>query len=134
MKIVINTCHGGFSLSPKAIEMLAKKQNKECYFFNRKYENGKTEYTEVEGYPTSFFWSAFSIKNPTDGTEYKYCLDIRPKDRTDSLLIQVVEELREESSGAFAKLKIVEVPDDVQWHIAEYDGWEWVAENHRKWE
>jgi len=26
------------------------------------------------------------------------------------------------------------VPDDVKWHIAEFDGWEWVAEDHRTWE
>lgn len=134
MKVVINAEHGGFSLSPKAIELIAKKQNKECYFFNRNYDNGKTEYTPVEGYPTSVFWCAFSINNPTDDTDEKYYLDVRPESRTDPLLIEVVEQLGDEANGTYAKLKIVEVPDDVKWHIAEYDGLEWVAENHRTWE
>jgi len=30
-------------------------------------------------------------------------------------------------------LKIVEVPDDANWYIAEYDGLEHVAERHRTW-
>ena len=30
-------------------------------------------------------------------------------------------------------LKIIEIPDDVDWIIEEYDGNEWVAEKHRTW-
>lgn len=39
----------------------------------------------------------------------------------------------DKASGGFASLKIVEIPDDVEWEICEYDGLEWVAEKHRKW-
>jgi hypothetical protein len=37
------------------------------------------------------------------------------------------------ANGAHANLKIVEIPGDVSWHIGEYDGNEWVAEDHRSW-
>jgi len=30
-------------------------------------------------------------------------------------------------------LKIVDIPDGVEWEIEEYDGMEWVAEKHRTW-
>jgi len=40
----------------------------------------------------------------------------------------------DEVDTRYSKLKIVEIPDDVKWHIGEYDGIEWVAENHRTWE
>ena len=53
--------------------------------------------------------------------------------RTDSLLVEVVEELGERASGEYAKLKVVELPEDVQWSIREHDGNEWIAENHRTW-
>ena len=53
--------------------------------------------------------------------------------RTDSLLVEVVEELGERASGEYAKLKVVELPEDVQWSIRERDGNEWIAENHRTW-
>jgi hypothetical protein len=53
--------------------------------------------------------------------------------RDDPYLVQVVRELGDLASGCHAKLKIVEIPGDVSWHIAEYDGSEWVAEDHRTW-
>lgn len=50
-------------------------------------------------------------------------------------LIKVVEELGSYvASGSFASLKIVEIPDGVEWQIEEYDGVEWVAEKHRTWD
>ena len=53
--------------------------------------------------------------------------------RTDSLLVEVVEELGERAFGECARLKVVEIPEDVQWSIRERDGNEWIAENHRTW-
>lgn len=53
--------------------------------------------------------------------------------RDDPVLISILEELGEDSWGGHAKLKIVEIPDDVDWVIEEYDGIEWVAEAHRIW-
>lgn len=54
-------------------------------------------------------------------------------DRTDPILIQVVEALGAEADGRFAKLRIIEIPDDIEWEITEYDGSESVEEVHRKW-
>ena len=33
----------------------------------------------------------------------------------------------------FAELKIVDIPDGVNWEVEEYDGNEWIAETHRRW-
>ena len=52
-------------------------------------------------------------------------------ERTDEHLIEVVEQLGEKANGRFACLVIVNIPDDMPWHISEYDGVEHVAENHR---
>jgi hypothetical protein len=49
-------------------------------------------------------------------------------------LVQVVQQLGESANSRYSDLKIVTIPDDVEWHIAEYDGWEHVAEDHRTWE
>jgi hypothetical protein len=38
------------------------------------------------------------------------------------------------ANGSFSRLKIVEIPDGVEWTIQEFDGNEWVAEKHRTWE
>lgn len=53
--------------------------------------------------------------------------------RSDENLIAVIEELEYESWGKFSELKIIEIPDDIEWELAEYDGCEWIAEKHRKW-
>jgi hypothetical protein len=38
-----------------------------------------------------------------------------------------------QSWGAYSQLKVVEIPDGVEWEIAEYDGSEHIAEKHRTW-
>lgn len=53
--------------------------------------------------------------------------------RDDTALVQTVEELGALANGSFARLKIVEIPNDVNWYVEEYDGLEWVAERHRTW-
>ena len=53
--------------------------------------------------------------------------------RSDSKLIKVVEELGEKANGYCADLKVVEIPDDVEWVIEDYDGIESIHEKHRVW-
>jgi len=53
--------------------------------------------------------------------------------RDDVHLIQTIQELGEQAGGRCSSHKIVEIPDDVEWEIQEYDGAEWVAEKHRTW-
>lgn len=142
MKIAINGCHGGFSLSPEALVYIANKQGEPIYFFRWVYDEKR--YVPISTNEAEAYWldaKIFKIPNPNEvdiNDLYKYTWCNRPKsnnlDRTDPLLIEAIEVLKERANGAFACLKIVEVPDDVKWHIAEYDGWEWVAEDHRKWE
>lgn len=63
----------------------------------------------------------------------KHCIDSSPE-RTDVTLIKTVEELGSEAaSGSCAKLKVIEIPDGIQWEIEEYDGFESVHEKHASW-
>ena len=54
--------------------------------------------------------------------------------RDDPYLVQVVNQLGKEANGAYADLRIVEIPADVDWTVEEYDGKEWIAEKHRTWQ
>jgi hypothetical protein len=45
----------------------------------------------------------------------------------------VVEELRGEANGHCAELKVVTIPDDVEWIVLKKDGSEQVSEQHRTW-
>lgn len=48
-------------------------------------------------------------------------------------LVQVVEELGEKANDSCSNLVVVEVPDDVNWVLEEYDGYETIEEVHRSW-
>ena len=65
-------------------------------------------------------------------TEGSYFSD-RDVERDDSDLVAVVESLGDAANGRFAQLAVVEIPDDVEWTVQEYDGTEWIAETHRTW-
>lgn len=54
--------------------------------------------------------------------------------RDDPVLVELVEKLGDKAGHQYANLKVVDIPDDVDWYIEEYDGLEWVAEKHRTWE
>ena len=54
-------------------------------------------------------------------------------DRTNPDLVRCVETLGERASASGSRLVVVEVPDDVQWYIRDYDGDEQVEEVHRIW-
>ena len=53
--------------------------------------------------------------------------------REDPVLIQIVKELEEKANYSYSKLKIVDIPENVEYIIQEYDGVEWIAEKHRTW-
>lgn len=120
MKVVINVCYGGFGLSDQAFEMLMDRQG-----------------IEWEKVPTANgFGSSFDYYEKGHAKDDNYYLWYRDfvVERSNEHLIQVVEELGEKANGRFSELKIVEIPDDIEWYVSEYDGREWVAEKHRTWE
>jgi hypothetical protein len=54
--------------------------------------------------------------------------------RDNPTLVKIVEKLGEAAGdGPGTNLKVVEVPDGVDWYIQENDGMERVAERHRFW-
>ena len=139
MKVIINKCHGGFSLSHEAV----------MRYFEIK---GITVYPEH--HKTWGFWTYWTVK-PEDRMESKegeafYSMSMedrlyynqkqaeqtfweRSVSRDDPAMVQAVEELGAKANGPHAELEIVEIPDSVDYTIEEYDGLEHVAEAHRTW-
>jgi hypothetical protein len=118
MKIVINRCWGGFGLSEAAWEMI----------FDRKgIEWEKTPKEHKWGYAT--YRDKNTGKEIDGSADYQYSFHLR----NDPLLVEVVETLGEAANSDVAELKVVEIPDDVDWVIADYDGMEHIAEKHRTW-
>ncbi len=118
-KIVINDCYGGFGLSLQARKLYLDLEGTEYEMKRPTNYKGDLEERE-EVFVDGKFLGPYSTKFG----------DI---DRSDPILVDVVEELGHHASHDLASLIIVEIPDDVDWCIKEYDGIEWVAEKHRTW-
>jgi len=54
-------------------------------------------------------------------------------DRTNPKLVQVVEELGKAANGRGANLKVVQIPDGIEYDLENYDGFETAHEKHRSW-
>lgn len=54
--------------------------------------------------------------------------------RSDQRLIAAIEKIGEDrASGKMAKVRIVDIPDGIEWELDEYDGIESIHEVHRSW-
>lgn len=133
MKIAINKCYGGFGLSEAAYERLIElgvpvrayikeKPNKKGLYVPNTKNKGEVIFDN-------------ELVPPSERIGYcgRYWETWTRSDRTNPLVIQVIEELGDKASGPHAKLRVVEIPDDVDYEIDEYDGIEHIAERHATW-
>lgn len=105
MKIVINKCYGGPSLSEEAVKELKSRGIEWALEFY----NDKNVYEE---------WNWYYLPG-----DY----------RTDPTLIELIESNSKKYSGQCSELKVVEIPDDIEYTIENYDGIEHIAEKHNIW-
>ncbi|MCC2643263.1 MAG: hypothetical protein K0S45_3676 [Nitrospira sp.] len=112
-QIVINTSYDRFCVSHKAFLRLRELGQPDAL---RETDHG------------AYWPAAASPQEPS----LNRCGILIPRD--DHRLVQVVEELRREANGHCAELKVVTIPDDVEWVILKKtDGAEHVSEQHRTW-
>jgi hypothetical protein len=109
MKIVINKSFGGFGLSKKAVEYMANLGSSQA----------RAELESMEDNSDCYY-----------GYSEKYNFEYS---RTDPALIKAVEVLKEEANSRFSNLKIIEIPEGVNWEIIDHDGLETIHEKHRIW-
>lgn len=133
MKVVINKCYGGYGLSKEAFELYAKKKNIKLYPRQSKYDGfGIVSYLTIPYEEwIKIHEECEKKRNYTESNKYHF--GDSTIERNDPILVEVVEELGEKANGAFAKLHIVEIPDDINYEIEDYDGMEHIAEAHRTW-
>jgi hypothetical protein len=140
-KIVINSTHSGFGLSPEATLELYKlgcrgiQAKRVEDVFPEKGDGSALDFDEQ-----IYRWRAYlSSREPLDpfqtyfSSDEKFVLVYPTIDRDDPDLVAVVERLGNKANGPLSTLEIVEIPVDVVWQVEECDGLEHVAEAHRTW-
>jgi hypothetical protein len=120
MKVVINSRFGGFGLSEEAVRRYHSLKGNSVEVREGNALTG-VEYWVIQG----------SDAVDSDGFAEWFC--DRDIDRADPVLVQVVQELGDRANGRHAQLKIVDVPEGVEWELHEIEGDEWIAEVHRIW-
>ncbi len=117
MKVVINKCWGDFGLSQEAYKKL------------NEYGIPIVDYPSTNAGERVIYRGGELAGSTTE--LWNMWLD---DDRTNPLLVKVVEELGDAANNEpYSKLKVVEIPDDVDYYIDENDGMESIHEEHRIW-
>ena len=146
MKVVINKCYGGFSLSEAAYEKLIEwgvpvrkyvpeERGDDGRYIHPPENEGEIIFDRELTPPgednfNDKMYHAFKGRGALFG---RYWDTWTAKRRDHPLVVRVVEELGEAASGFVSNLQVVEIPDGVEYIVQEYDGQEWVAEAHRSW-
>ena len=140
MKVVINTCFGGFGLSHEAtlryfeikgIEVYPEQGNAIWKFWTYWIVKPEDRIESKEG--EAFYAMSIEDRRAYNQAHSEQTVYPREIERHDPVLVQVVEEMGDAADGDHAELAVVEIPDDVEYIIEEYDGLEHVAEAHRTW-
>jgi pyridoxal/pyridoxine/pyridoxamine kinase len=105
-KIVYNSCYGGFSLSKTAILRYAELKGITLY------QRVDDRFKGLGDHFSSWYLDEAYTKHWSD----------RDINRTDPVLVKVVEELGTAANGRFAELCIADVPVGTRYRIDEYDG------------
>lgn len=144
-KVVINKQFGGFGLSDEAYEKLIewgvpvkkyteqeRDPNTKLYLPQLANEGEVIFDRELTPLGENDFNDLYWQHKP-NSIMGRYWETWISENREHHLLVRVVEELGEKANGICATLKVIEIPDDVEYTIEEYDGNEHVAEVHRTW-
>jgi hypothetical protein len=142
MKVVINSCYGGFSLTKEGMERYCEIKNIPVWIEDDTKFKSMGLYTvwttppeqRLESKENEAFYTMSMEERKAYNKQYsEQTIYFRDIPRNDPALVQLVEENAELYSGRCAELRIVEIPDGVDYEIEEYDGKEWVSEVHRTW-
>ena len=131
MKVVVNRCFGGFGLSAKAMKRLIEEGSPGIKVMLLKEYGGEDDlrgdwYEDAgDGFVVGFSPDVLC----KDGKVYHW----NDENRTDPVLLRVIEELGPEANNSYSDLEIVDIPDGTEYTIENYDGQESIHKAHRSW-
>ena len=149
MEVILNKCYGGFGVSEKCYDLYAEKLGKKVF---RYIDDGIQSYdcafplwpkkkVTLEEACNSFhvdhffkdFGDKFESYNGHPCWDDDCYIYLSREHRENSVLIECIKELGEDANGLYAELKVVEIPDNMEYEIDEYDGIETLHQAVPKW-
>lgn len=146
-KIAINICFGSFDLSPKSLLWLYNNGCNDIVLpvnlkiFLRTTSKIQAEddiKKEIEKWKECKNNNFENINDCMVFTEdYQHYLSpihfVKYENREDPLLIRCIESLKEEVDTPMSQVRIIEIPEGVDYQIANNDGYEYIREKSREW-
>jgi len=134
-EIVINNQFGCFGLSYKGVMHYTSLKGFKVYAYKQNYNPHVLIEVSEKDAKSSLFIEYYKTPQVSgskhNNDDYFSDHDIL---RNDPDLIQTIKDIgSKKASGQCSTLKIIEIPDDTNWVIEEYDGNEWIAEKHQTW-
>lgn len=115
-RIAINRSIGGFGISTKAFLWLIEHGSEAARSDWELMAESRAETQKIYG------------------DDWRPDWHVSPLEPNDPLLLQCLDELGQAAWGEGREIKIVEIPDGVEWDIGESEeGYQWVYEKHRIW-
>lgn len=133
-KVVINCCYGGFGLSDAAVRRYAELKGITLYPEPMMPGDSMLRYWTVPAnernvLEDSAFYAASMDERRASNRRYgEITLSPHDIERTDPILVQVVEELGEKANGPHSLLDVVDLAPGTHYRITEYDGLEDIQE------
>lgn len=146
-KVILNKCYGYFSVSGVGYAKYCEKIGKPCFMYKMSFDQDldKVTYTKKNIYEDRVgIFDIFLTKYIGDVTTRPNSLihdkdiqdaiiDLDSDHREDPILIEVVEELGEDANDWCSQLKVVEIPDDLDYVIDNNDGIETLHQRVQTW-
>lgn len=143
-RVVINKCYGGFGLSDEALIHYLTLQGIQVWPEPSKRFGsilGDTLWLvppgpdRIEDDLPAEKWHEMTMaeRQAHNQKHSEQIFNDRDIARDDPYLVKTVLDLGERANGRHAELHVVEIPEEVDYIIDEYDGMEHVAERHRTW-
>ena len=140
MDLVINEVGSLFNLSIYGKKKLAERKKLDIFFYEEGQDSkGHLEYKRLDIIPEENY--EYLMLTRDLGLTVRDFPDVKglfffPNDisRDDGDLISLLREHGSRMmSGPLSQLKVVTIPDGVDWILCSNDGVEWIAERHRTW-
>lgn len=133
MKIAINTSKGAFNLSHTALMEYSKRKGFELYPFIAEATIDGRVCVPYSGQKYSWVYYSLSPIEKNDKF-FPKVFDISTIKRNDKDLIDIISELGErQSSCGDSTIKVIDVPDNLDFVVESCNGEEWVSEKHKIW-
>ena len=140
MEIVINRCFGGYGLSAECIVDVLKRKGRQGYIYEQtkyKYADGINQYKKITKDTKKSMSAVVSDVDCGSVVEDVWksgnIIISDSFERTDKDLIDSIKNLGDKANGSCASLSIIEIPDNIEYNITDYDGVETIEEAHRSW-